>query len=85
MQARAVIGEEAESVWLTLRFQLVLFLSTSPSDVAPYAFLRLENAVLREVDRESRHLILAGRPKPKVPEATEVGDKDDGRDRKSVV
>ena len=70
-------GEEAEPVWLTLRFELVLFLSTSPSDVAPYAFLRLEDAVLREVDRESRHLILAGRPKAKVPEATEVGDKDD--------
>jgi len=77
VQARAVLGEEAEPVWLTLRFQLVLFLSTSPSDIAPYAFLRLEDAVLREVDRESRHLILAGRPKAKVPEATEVGDKDD--------
>jgi len=77
VQARAVIGEEAESVWLTLRFQLVLFLWTSPTDVAPYAFLRLEDTVLREVDRESRRLILAGKPKTKVPEATEVGDKDD--------
>mmetsp|Transcript_117195 Transcript_117195/g.233529 ORF Transcript_117195/g.233529 Transcript_117195/m.233529 type:complete len:721 (-) Transcript_117195:106-2268(-) len=77
VQTRAMGGEEAEPVWLTLRFELVLFLSTSPSDVAPYAFLRLEDAVLREVDRESRHLILAGRPKAKVPETPEALDKDD--------
>merc|ERR1712032_721118 len=77
VQTRAMGGEEVEPVWLTLRFELVLFLSTSPSDVAPYAFLRLEDVVLREVDRESRHLILAGRPKAKVPETPEALDKDD--------
>jgi len=76
VQARAVLGEEAEPVWLTMRFEMVLFLSTSPTDVAPYAFLRLEDTVLRDVDRESRHLILAGKPKAKDPEAPEVGDKD---------
>lgn len=54
-------GEEA--VWLSLQSDLVLFLSTTPDDAAPYAFVRLQDAVLREVSRAHQHLILAGRLK----------------------
>mmetsp|Transcript_101436 Transcript_101436/g.316248 ORF Transcript_101436/g.316248 Transcript_101436/m.316248 type:complete len:609 (+) Transcript_101436:3-1829(+) len=62
-EAMAAIDAGAEVVWLTLRFSLILFLATSPSDAAPYAFVRLTDAALRDVDRQSRHLVLAGRPR----------------------
>lgn len=60
--SRAMDGQ-GEAVWLTLRYSLFLFLSTSPYDAAPYAFIRLQDAVLRDVDYVSQHLVLAGRPK----------------------
>jgi hypothetical protein len=57
-------GEVAgESVWLSLRHSLFLFLSSCPSDPAPYAFIRLQDAVLRDVDYTHLHLILAGKLK----------------------
>jgi len=52
-----------EAVWLSLRHSLFLFLSSSPNDPAPYAFIRLQDAVLRDVDYTHNHLILAGRLK----------------------
>lgn len=61
--AHAVNGA-GESVWLTLRHGLFLFLSTNPNDKAPYAFIRLQDAVLRDVDHGGQQLVLAGRPKP---------------------
>mmetsp|Transcript_34809 Transcript_34809/g.100028 ORF Transcript_34809/g.100028 Transcript_34809/m.100028 type:complete len:789 (-) Transcript_34809:74-2440(-) len=59
--ASAAMDAGAEAVWLTLRCSLILFLATSPCDAAPYAFMRLTDAVLRDVDRSSRQLVLAGR------------------------
>jgi hypothetical protein len=61
-----------EAVWLTLRHSLFLFLSTSPSDPAPYAFIRLQDAVLRDVDYTHQHLILAGRLKARQEGADEA-------------
>jgi len=52
-----------EAVWLTLQYSLFLFLWASPSEPAPYAFIRLQDAVLRDVDYTAQHLVLAGRPK----------------------
>lgn len=55
--------EGGEAVWLSLRHSLFLFLSSSPNEPAPYAFIRLQDAVLRDVDYTHNHLILAGRLK----------------------
>eukprot|EP00930_Biecheleria_cincta_P099491 TRINITY_DN91114_c0_g1_i1.p1 TRINITY_DN91114_c0_g1~~TRINITY_DN91114_c0_g1_i1.p1 ORF type:complete len:766 (+),score=127.16 TRINITY_DN91114_c0_g1_i1:37-2334(+) len=54
-------GEWGEAVWLTLRHKKWLFLSAAPQDPAPYAFIRLRDAVLRDVSYEGRSLIVAGR------------------------
>uniref|UniRef100_A0A7S4TAY0 SEC7 domain-containing protein n=1 Tax=Alexandrium monilatum TaxID=311494 RepID=A0A7S4TAY0_9DINO len=64
--ARQQTNCSEEAVWLSLRYSLFLFLSSSPV-AAPYAFVRLEDAAVREVSRRHCHLILAGRPK--VPDA----------------
>jgi len=55
--------EGGEAVWLSLRFSALLFLSSGPNEVAPYAFIRMQDAVIRDVNHQNRHLILAGRPK----------------------
>eukprot|EP00928_Gymnodinium_smaydae_P087368 TRINITY_DN71638_c0_g1_i1.p1 TRINITY_DN71638_c0_g1~~TRINITY_DN71638_c0_g1_i1.p1 ORF type:complete len:838 (-),score=165.09 TRINITY_DN71638_c0_g1_i1:64-2577(-) len=52
--------DECEAVWLSLRFYLTLFLSTSPKET-PYAFVRMQEAVLREVRRNELQLVLTGR------------------------
>jgi len=54
--------DAGEAVWLSLRCSFFLFLSSSPSDPAPYAFLRLQDAVIRDVNHINRNIILAGRP-----------------------
>jgi len=61
--AREMTDAAGEAVWLTLRYGLFLFLSKSPTEPAPYAFIRLQDAVLRDVDYGAQHLVLAGRPK----------------------
>lgn len=53
---------DGEAVWLSLQCSLLLFLSSGP-DAVPYAFVRLQEAVVRDVNRQNRHLILAGRPR----------------------
>lgn len=55
--------DKGEAVWLSLRFSFLLFLSSSPSDPAPYAFVRLQDAVIRDLNHINRNVILAGRPK----------------------
>mmetsp|Transcript_112514 Transcript_112514/g.342460 ORF Transcript_112514/g.342460 Transcript_112514/m.342460 type:complete len:311 (-) Transcript_112514:136-1068(-) len=60
---RQTLDEAGEPVWLSLRSSMVLFLSSGPNEAAPYAFIRLQDAVLRDVNHQNRHLILAGRPK----------------------
>lgn len=57
------LDEGGEAVWLSLRFSSLLFLSSGPIEVAPYAFIRMQDAVVRDVNHQNRHLILAGRPK----------------------
>jgi len=57
------VEEGGEAVWLSLRHSLFLFLSSSPNDPAPYASIRLQDAVLRDVDYTNKYLILAGRLK----------------------
>jgi len=57
------LDEGGEAVWLSLRFSALLFLSSGPIEVAPYAFIRMQDAVIRDVNHQNRHLILAGRPK----------------------
>lgn len=52
-----------EAVWMCLKHKAWLFLSTAPEDSAPYAFIRLQEAVLRETDFQERSLVLAGRKK----------------------
>jgi len=52
-----------EAVWLSLHSWLFLFLSSSPDDLAPYAFIRLQDAVLRDVDHATFHFVLGGRLK----------------------
>lgn len=59
----AVVDRGGEAVWLTLRYSMFLFLSSGPGDAAPYAFIRLQDAVLRDVDYTAHCLVLAGRPK----------------------
>ncbi|CAE8647644.1 unnamed protein product, partial [Polarella glacialis] len=62
--SRALAAEQnGEAVWLTLRFNQWLFLSSSPTDPAPFAFIWLKEAAVREVNPLGRHLILAGRRK----------------------
>jgi len=62
-------GEElGEAVWLHLARSKYLFLATSPHDQAPYAFIRLKDASLREVSSSSKHLVLAGRKDDKAPD-----------------
>lgn len=63
MGVSVAADDEGEAVWLSLRFSSLLLLSTGPGRAAPYAFVRLRDATIREVDRFSRHIILAGRPK----------------------
>lgn len=63
-QAEAPVDAEGgETVWLSLKFSSILFLAPSPGAPAPYAFVRLHDAVLRDVDVGLRRLVLAGRPK----------------------
>lgn len=61
-QPAAAVADDGEIVWLSLRLSLFLFFSTSPSDAAPYAFLRLQDVVLGDVNRQTRLLVLVGRP-----------------------
>lgn len=49
-----------EAVWLSLRFSFLLFLSASPSDPAPYAYVRLQDAVLRDINHQTRQIVLVG-------------------------
>lgn len=63
-----------EAVWLTLQYSLFLFLWASPSEPAPYAFIRLQDAVLRDVDYTAQHLVLAGRPKGRAELEKEAED-----------
>jgi len=63
VQPARQVDAAGEAVWLTLRYGLFLFLSASPTEPAPYAFIRLQDAVLRDVDYSAQHLVLAGRPK----------------------
>mmetsp|Transcript_107626 Transcript_107626/g.303100 ORF Transcript_107626/g.303100 Transcript_107626/m.303100 type:complete len:811 (+) Transcript_107626:128-2560(+) len=62
-QMEAPGTDEGQTVWLSLRFRLFLFLSTSPNET-PYAFVRLQDAVLREVRKVDHQLIIAGRQRP---------------------
>jgi len=57
------VDEGGELVWLSLRFSALLFLSSGPVEGAPYAFIRMQDAVIRDVNDQNRHLILAGKPK----------------------
>mmetsp|Transcript_2552 Transcript_2552/g.7586 ORF Transcript_2552/g.7586 Transcript_2552/m.7586 type:complete len:749 (-) Transcript_2552:50-2296(-) len=70
-------ADDGEAVWLSLRMSLFLFLSTSPTDAAPYAFVRLQDAVVRDVNRRGRSVVLAGRPRVQLGEerpAVPAGD-----------
>jgi len=62
-QGPSATTDDGEAVWLSLRLSLFLFLATSPTDAVPYACVRLQDAVLRDVNRQNRHLILAGKPR----------------------
>mmetsp|Transcript_21960 Transcript_21960/g.61402 ORF Transcript_21960/g.61402 Transcript_21960/m.61402 type:complete len:751 (-) Transcript_21960:89-2341(-) len=53
-------NQQNELVWLKLQFVIVLFLASSPND-APYAFLRLRDAMVRDASREARSLVLVGK------------------------
>jgi len=50
-----------EAVWMCLKHKAWLFLSTAPSDAAPYAFIRLQDSVLRETNFAECSVVLAGR------------------------
>jgi len=49
-----------DEVYLTLRFGYALFLSTSPT-YPPYAFVRLQDAAVREISEKDRQLVLGGK------------------------
>ena len=62
----AQAATEGEAVFLNLRFNLFLFLSSDSAEDSPYAFIKLQDCVLREVSKHNRSLILAGRPRDAV-------------------
>eukprot|EP00434_Breviolum_minutum_P033345 symbB.v1.2.029505.t1/scaffold3237.1/size60492/3 len=53
--------DTGEAVWMCLKHKAWLFLSTAPSDAAPYAFIRLQDSVLRETNFAECSVVLAGR------------------------
>lgn len=57
---------DGEPVFLSLRLSLFLFLYSSQVDAVPYAFLRLQDAQLSNVDGRSRTLTLTGRQRESV-------------------
>ncbi|CAJ1447130.1 unnamed protein product [Effrenium voratum] len=63
-----------EAVWLCLKHGFWLFLSTSPEDPAPYAFIRLQEAVMRETNVQERSVVLAGRMKKQEADSGPFGD-----------
>jgi len=54
-------ASSGEAVWMSLKHAFWLFLSTSPDDPAPYAFIRLQDTVLRETNVMEKSVVLAGR------------------------
>lgn len=67
-----------ERVWLSLSHALFLFLSSGPGDPAPYAFIRLQGAVVRDVDLTSQRLVLAGKPKIRQGLGYDTNSREDG-------
>lgn len=55
---------------------LFLFFATAPSDVAPYAFIRLQDAAVRDVDPGDRRLVLGGKRKATEGEVTSLDASD---------
>lgn len=53
---------------------LFLFFATSPADVAPYAFIRLQDADVQDADPSDRRLILAGRKREMEGEVTSLDE-----------
>lgn len=60
---RRTSNRAGERVWLAISHTIFLFLSASPADPAPYAFIRLQDVVVRDADRTIGRLVLAGKPK----------------------
>lgn len=58
---RSQVVETGEVVWLTLSRSLFIFLSKSAEDASPYAFVRLQDAVVRDIDYGARRLVMAGK------------------------
>ncbi|CAE7255009.1 MET3 [Symbiodinium natans] len=52
-----------EAVWMSLKYAVWLFFSTSPDDPAPYVFIRLQDTVLRETNLREKSIVLSGRMK----------------------
>jgi len=62
---RVHVGATSEQmIYLLLSKQpLFLFFATAPGDTAPYAFIRLQDVAVRDVDPGDRRLVLAGKRK----------------------